>query len=144
MNDLARRKRATGPEVDDLTIALLLVPGLFPRNRMFSVNQRPEMRRAKRRAAMLRGVQLELERVLTTEDDVLETSVHDDCIVLSYVRKRLDYRRKTTLTRAEADAMAVLLLRRGIHVPWPFDKDKLTHVTDRLRVTSGIHLEKSG
>ncbi len=131
-------------ELEDLTIAFLLVPGLYPRNRMYAINEQSHVRRAKRRAATLRGVQAELERLLTEKVDALDARISEESITLSYSRRTLDYRRRTTLSRGEADAMAILLGRRGLEAPWPFDPSRLTTVTDRLRSASGIELGEKG
>lgn len=43
-------------EGDALVIAMTLVPGLFSRNRTFSFFEDPEVRHARRRATLLRGI----------------------------------------------------------------------------------------
>ena len=39
-----------------LVVAMALVPGMYARNKLFTLHREPEVRRARARAAMIRGV----------------------------------------------------------------------------------------
>ena len=52
----------TERQVEALTVAMALAPGVYARNRMFELFAEPGVQRAKRRAAILRGLVPQLSR----------------------------------------------------------------------------------
>jgi hypothetical protein len=103
---------ASESSVEALTVAMALAPGVYTRNRMFEFFAQPAVRRARSRAAILRGIVRHLPRACGVS---LEEEGRDADGVPSYV---LRYRvaemllsRVTELTRIELAALRLLAAR---------------------------------
>ena len=80
------------PDREALTVAMALVPGMYPRNRLFALHREPEVRRARARAAMIRGVvrQLAGER---GEADGIALVRHGEVSILRYRVPQVSFER---------------------------------------------------
>jgi glycine/D-amino acid oxidase-like deaminating enzyme len=135
------------PDTDALVAGMTMVPGLFSRNRMFSLFQRERMREARRRAAFLRGMARQLVhagsrlRILVCEPrdvatgDAVEPKVH-----LRYAIDALRYERQAWLSPVEFACVARICERAGVPclVSTPEHGEQLRAALKRL--SSGIVL----
>ncbi len=92
-------------DVAALTAAMALVPGLYSRNRMFALFEQSEVRRARARARMLRG----LLRVVGHADADVDLTHHHDRVTLHYRIERLRLERTIQITEFELSVVRVLL-----------------------------------
>lgn len=129
-------------DVDSLTVAFTLVPRLFPRNRMFAVHEERNVRRAKRRAATLRGVIQDLGSEATVAASVSLEQKPDELRV-SYVRSDVGLRRRIFLSPVEAASVAYVLEKGGRKSPWPSDPGLVNEALARLARVSLVALSES-
>ncbi len=122
--------RLSGDElVVALTVAMAVAPGVYPRNKHFSLHLLPETKAAKRRAALLRGIVRHLGRACNTHVSRLASGR----VRLSYRVPALSFERSTELSPEEAACLRYLARRSGFVPPeeagCPSDE-----VEDRLAV----------
>ena len=84
-------------DLDALLVALVLVPGSYPRNKFFEMFKHPGAHEVRRRAALLRSLVTDL---LSDATDV-EIERGDEQLTLSYRRPELGVRRTTVLHDTE-------------------------------------------
>jgi hypothetical protein len=120
-------------DVEALTVAMAMAPGIYARNRHFSLYDDPRFRRARARASLLRG----LVRQLTGAEGPLD----EVAIERSPARLQLRYRvarvrmhRTAELTPTEAACVFHLATRAGASgvAPTPGDKTRLFTTLSRL------------
>ena len=117
--------------VDALTAAMAMVPGLYSRNRMFERFERPDVRRARSRARMLRS----LLRFVTREDSRLTVSdVGDHRHRLSYKLPQLRLERTVQMTEFELAVLRVMVSKG------PCPATLAEQPSDRPRVESALAL----
>jgi hypothetical protein len=102
------------PDRDALIVAMALVPGMYARNKLFALHREPEVRRARARAAMIRGVvrQLAGER---GEADGIALVRHGEVSVLRYRVPKVSFERRLELSEIERACLVFLAARAGIH-----------------------------
>ena len=103
-------------DVEAIQVALVLAPATYPRNRFWWLFRDPELRKARWRAAQLRG----LVRALTGPGVVVESQVDlpTGGRVLSYRQESINLRGKVTLQAHEAAVIDVAVARiQGKPVP---------------------------
>jgi hypothetical protein len=125
---------AAVPDAAALTTAMAVAPGVYARNRMFAFFKDPAVRRARDRAALLRGI----VRQLTGSQGAAE--------VLAFTRgerTRLRYRvpairleRALDLDAHEAACLAYLVARAGSSLLGP--PDSAAAVADRAAVEAAL------
>ncbi|HEY1958847.1 MAG TPA: hypothetical protein VGH28_24710 [Polyangiaceae bacterium] len=118
------------PQLDALTAAMAMVPGLYSRNRMFQLFKDPMVRRARSRARMIRG----LVRFVGRADAEVEMLHHDGRVRVSYRIARLRLARMVQIGEFEL-ALLRVLLARGPH-PAMLDEQ----ASDRARVDAALAL----
>ena len=98
---------------DALTVAMALVPGMYARNKMFALHREPEVRHAKARAAMIRGVvrQLAGER---GEVEGVAMVRHGEVTVLRFRVPQVSFERRLELTDIERACLVFLASRAGV------------------------------
>jgi hypothetical protein len=96
-----------------LTVAMALVPGMYARNRMFSLFREPEVRRAKTRAAMIRGVVRQLAGA-HGEPEGLAFAHHGEVCVLRYRVPAMRLERRVEITETERACLVFLASRAGV------------------------------
>ncbi|MGO8993339.1 MAG: hypothetical protein ACLQVI_08410 [Polyangiaceae bacterium] len=101
-----------------LVVAMALVPGMYARNKLFALHREPEVRRARARAAMIRGVvrQLAGER---GEPDEIALVRHGEVTLLRYRVPQVRFERRLELSEIERACLLFLAARagvRGLHV----------------------------
>ncbi len=98
-------------DVEALTVAMTLAPGVYSRNRLFHFFDTPPARAARRRAALLRG----LARHLATREDIelVSTEREDGGFTLTYRIRSLRLTRTLDVTDVERAVVAHLTARAG-------------------------------
>ena len=96
-----------------LTVAMAVAPGVYSRNKHFSLHQRAEAKAAKRRAALLRGIVRHLPRAC----DLHVTNAENDRLRLSYRVPTLSFDRSTELSKVEAACLRYLARRADLVPP---------------------------
>ncbi len=111
------------PEKDALVVGMTLVPGLLPRNRVFALYERPEVRQAKRRSAELRGIVWQLT---SAQGDVegLAVDRSGDACELRYRVPGLRIERRALLTELELACVRYLAGRAGVAGFHASDEDR--------------------
>ena len=105
--------RSTGVDRESLAIAMAVVPGIYSRNRYFAFYGDPEVRRARTRAAVLRGLVRQLSGALGEVENVSLARGERGC-ELKYSIASLRIERKVSLSDLEAACVAYLAARAGI------------------------------
>jgi hypothetical protein len=106
-----------GLVAETLTIAMAVAPGVYSRNRHFSLHQRPEARAARRRAALVRGIVRHLG--VATDVRVGQASEGDRAgsMEVSYRVAALAFERTARLSAAELACVRYLARKTGIALP---------------------------
>src|SRR5579862_7877189 len=99
---------------DALTVAMSLVPGMYARNRLFSLYREPEVRRAKARAAILRGAVRQLAGAHGDVEGIAFVR-HGEVTLLRYRIPRMHLERCLELSECERACLLFLAGRAGIH-----------------------------
>jgi hypothetical protein len=126
---------------DALTVAMALVPGMYARNRLFSLYREPEVRRAKARAAILRGVVRQLAGAHGAVEG-LALVRHGEVTHLRYRVPQVRLERRVELSEIERICLAFLAGRTGVaglgglHVT-PEERAHLDAVLRRLGAQTG-------
>jgi hypothetical protein len=121
-------------QVEALTVAMVVAPGVYARNRLFDLLSSPGARRAKTRAAIIRGLLPQLARAntVTLESEPRGAETH---FVLRYAIAALRLTRVVELSSTELAALR-LVAERSSHRPLP--PCLLLEPDDRGRVTSAL------
>src|SRR5580704_5304632 len=101
-----------------LIVAMALVPGMYARNKLFALHREPEVRRARSRAAMIRGLvrQLAGER---GEPEGIAFVRQGDGSLLRFRIPSVSFERRVELSEIERACLVFLAARagvRGVHV----------------------------
>ncbi len=111
------REMSVLTEVDAaaLLVALVLVPNSYPRNRFYSLYEKPAARRARRRAALLRSLSEDIR------DGASELSVtrHQGYVWIRYQLPDVEARRQTKLDDDELALLQLVLERAGLQTSNP-------------------------
>jgi len=109
-------RRPTSLDVDALTVAMAIAPGVYSRNRFYELFKAPELRRARSRASLVRGVVKHLG-MLAGEDagqPLLAMERHPGRVVLRYSVPSLCFERRTDVSELEASCVLYLAERAGL------------------------------
>jgi hypothetical protein len=117
--------RATSLPVDPeaLTVAMAIAPGAYARNRLFALYENPEVRRARSRSSLLRG----LARQLAGSHGPLEGLAIDRSLRGVHVRYRVaavHLDRRSDLSELEAACVLHLAARGGARGLAPNAEDR--------------------
>ena len=124
-----------------ITVALALVPGLLPRNRLFAFYTNSEAKSARRRASALRGL---VTQLLDGAEDV-RLQPRGDSFVLAFRVASVHASRRALLSRAEAACVAHLVERAGGSIAGAPDRSALENALANLDEQRTISdLEASG
>jgi hypothetical protein len=118
-----------------LMVAMAVVPGLYSRNRMFAMYGDPEVKRAKVRAAVIRGVVRQLAGS-HGEAEEIALARHGELRVLRYRIARVKLDRRLELSEIEAACLVYLASRAGVRGMHPSPEDR-AHVDAALRRLAG-------
>lgn len=104
---------AAGLDLEALSVALVLDPATYSRNRFFELYDDPSMRRVRRRAALLRGLIKQLATVLDRSSAMtLSSTARGDMEELRFEIPSLGLRRRTLLDATEGALLRFALDRR--------------------------------
>ena len=122
-------------KTEALVVAMALAPGVYVRNRMFDFYARTGAQKARSRAAVLRGIVLQLARA-TSLSIAVEGAPHsptgEPSFVLRYRIPALHLSRVVELTPAELSALRILCAKAN--VPYlPASDDDRTRVDTVLK-----------
>jgi len=124
-------------DADALTVAMAIAPGVYSRNRFFELFKAPEVRRARSRASLVRGVVQHLSMLHRDGEDVGRTLTIErraGRVVIRYSVPSLRFERVIETSELEAACVAYLAERSGIPgvLPSAADKDELRGALMRL------------
>lgn len=124
---------------DALVVGMTLVPGLCSRNKSFALFEDPEVRRARRRSSLLRGLVRQLSGAQGRIEE-LHVAHGGDAVELRYRVPGLSVARRSTLTPLELACVRYLAGRAG--VPGLHANDEDRHAIDAAlrRLASGLRL----
>ena len=131
---LARPRRDLGEkQVEALTVAMVVAPGVYVRNRMFDLFTCMGARRARTRAGVLRGIIPQLSRA-TAVTLSGEARGSETTFVLRYVIPAIRMTRVVELSATELAALRLVAERANIRClpPGPGDKDVVAKALARL------------
>ncbi len=131
MTSSAVTDRGVRVERDSLTVAMAIVPGVLPRNRHFALHRDPDVRHARTRAALVRGLVRQLSGAYGPVEGVTVSS-EGDARLVSFAIAPIRLQRRVVLTRLEAACVAWLASRGGVNV-FPATDDDRALVEGALR-----------
>ncbi|MDB4938973.1 MAG: hypothetical protein JWP87_5945 [Labilithrix sp.] len=136
-----RLSPADEARIEALTVAMALAPGVYARNRMFELFANAGVRRAKSRAATLRGIVKHLGRAcaLRLEHNAAEGYAGRDVngqvdFVLRYEIPVMHLTRVVELSRVELAALRLLAVRAGAPCLAADDEDRVLVETALARL----------
>jgi hypothetical protein len=138
--DSERPRALPHVELPALTVAMAVAPTVYTRNRMFAFFKDPEVRRARARAAQIRGIVRQLAGASGAVEDCTFTrgrGVEDAATVcLSYRIARIHLERHVELTELESACLLYLATKAGISglVAGPAERALLDAALRRLAV----------
>lgn len=156
----APKRSLTEKQVEALTVAMIVAPGVYARNRMFDLFTSAGARRARTRASAVRGIVPQLARAagVTVSVEALGHSASENVargaapktFVLRYVVNAVRLTRVVELSAAELAALRLVAARANVHALPPSEGDAaLVSATlaslmdddasrDAVRLASGI------
>jgi hypothetical protein len=124
---------------ESLVIAMTLVPRLFSRNRSFALFEDPEVRRARRRATLLRGIVRQLAGVAGAMESLRIARAAGGC-ELSYRLPALKMHRRASLSEVELACVHYLVSREGVGGLRVSEQDRATIDGALKRLAIGLRL----
>lgn len=123
-----------------LVVGMTLVPGFVSRNRSFALFENPEVRRARVRAALLRGIVRQLSGKAGKVESFGVTA-GTGAREVRYSLPELRVERRAVLTELEFACVAYLAGRAGVPNLRPSDDDR-ARIDAALRgLAQGLHLD---
>ncbi len=116
MGALQKSLVQAGPDVEALSIAMAIAPGVYSRNRFFDLFKSPDVRRARSRALLVRGIVHHLS-TLRGVDDIARTVVFErkaGRVACRYEVPSLRFARQTELTELESSCLRYLAEKAGL------------------------------
>ena len=126
-------------EREALLVGLTLVPALYSRNRSFALFEDPEVRRAKRRAARLRGIVRQLTGAHGPVEDLVVEKRLEGC-ELRYRVPGLHIERRASLTLVELACVRYLAGRAGVCALHATEDDRVWIDAALRRLAAGLRL----
>jgi hypothetical protein len=126
-------------ERDALMVGMTLVPGLCSRNRSFALFEDPDVRRVRKRSAILRGIVRQLAGVAGRVEG-LTVVRRGDVSELRYRVPELHIERRALLTDVELACLRYLAGRAGVTGLHPSDEDRLCVDGALKRLAVGLRL----
>jgi hypothetical protein len=128
-----------GVERDALVVGMTLVPGFVSRNRSFALFEDPEVRRARRRSVLLRGIVRQLAGSLGHIEG-LAVARHADVCELRYRVPALRIDRRTLLSELELACVRYLAGRAGVPGLHASEDDRAGIEAALKRLAAGLRL----
>jgi hypothetical protein len=134
---VAEPAHPSGPfDVEALTVAMAIAPGTYSRNKFFELFRTAELRRARRRAAMVRGIVQHLVMLQKSGGDAdMKLEPVAGGARLRYRVPTLSLDRRVDLDDVEASCLMLLADRAGVRglAPSQADRDRLHAALRRLK-----------
>jgi hypothetical protein len=127
-------------ECEALIVGMAIVPGLLSRNRSFDLFENPDVRRARRRAALVSGIVRQLAGVQGQVASVRVTRAADGACELSYTLPGMKMHRRASLSDVEVACVRYLAARLGVTELTPSDEDRGTIDGALRRLAAGLRL----
>lgn len=124
---------------DALTVGMTLVPALLSRNKSFALFEDPDVRRARVRSAVLRGIVRQLAGAQGRIEG-LAVVPGGDWFELRYRVPGLRIERRASLTDIELACVRYLAGRAGVSVLHPSEDDRVRVESALRRLAAGIRL----
>jgi hypothetical protein len=124
---------------ESLVVGMTLVPGLVSRNRFFALFEDPEVRRARMRSALLRGIVRQLTGAQGHVEGLAIAHGTDDCEV-RYQVPSLRMIRRARLTPVELACVRYLVGRAGAAGVVASDDDRAWIDAALRRLAAGLRL----
>jgi hypothetical protein len=128
-----------GVAPDALVVGMTLVPGFVSRNRSFALFEDPEVRRARRRSSMLRGIVRQLAGSLGRVEGLAVARSFDRC-ELRYRVPALRIDRRASLSELELACVRYLAGRAGVPGLYASEDDRAGIEAALERLAEGLHL----
>jgi hypothetical protein len=103
-------------QIEALTVAMVVAPGVYARNRMFELFTTAGARRARARAAVVRGIVPQLGRATEITLEASSGVATDTSYELRYLIPSMRLTRVVELSAAELAALRVVAERGDVHV----------------------------
>jgi hypothetical protein len=126
-------------EGEALVVGMTLVPGLLSRNRSFALFEDPEVRRARRRAAILQGIVRHLTGA-QGEIESLRVARRTAGCELSYRLPGMKMQRRASLSDVEFACVQYLAGRAGVAGIHATDEDRAAIDAALRRLAAGLRL----
>jgi hypothetical protein len=126
-------------EGEALVVGMTLVPGLLSRNRSFALFEDPDVRRARRRAAILQGIVRQLTGA-QGEIDSLRVARRTAGCELSYRLPGMKMQRRASLTDVELACVQYLASRAGVAGIHTTEEDRAAIEAALRRLGAGLRL----
>jgi hypothetical protein len=122
-----------------LVVAMAVVPGIYARNRHFALHERADVRRARARAAQLRGI---VRQLAGTHGQIEELALVrcDLAFELRYRVRAVRMERRALLSETEASCVAYLATRAGVSCLHATDEDRARIDAALRRLATGLRL----
>jgi hypothetical protein len=125
-------------DTDALTVAMAIAPGVYSRNRFFDLFRGSEVRRARRRASLVRGIVQHLamlQRSHTADAELASFDRLSGHVRLRYRLPALHLERRVDLTELETSCVLHLAERAGLRglTTTGTDRDGLYAALRRLK-----------
>jgi hypothetical protein len=124
-----------------LVVGMALVPGLLSRNRSFALFQDPEVRRARRRAAVVRGIVRQLAGAQGQIESLHIARGVQGC-ELRYCLPGMKMQRRASLSDLELACVHYLAGRAGVAGLCATEEDRATIDAALHRLTAGLKLSE--
>jgi hypothetical protein len=124
---------------ESLVVGMTLVPGLVSRNRFFALFEDPEVRRARARSALLRGIVRQLAGAQGHVEGLVIAQGVDDC-ELRYRVPGLRIERRASLTPVELACVRYLAGRANVAGLRASDDDRAWIDGALRRLAAGLRL----
>jgi len=128
-----------GVEGEALVVGMTLVPRFLSRNRSFSLFEDPEVRRARVRSALLRGIVSQLAGAQGRVEG-LQVLATGNARELRYRVPGLRMERRAVLTDLEFACVAYLAGRAGVAGLKPAEEDRVRLDASLRTLTAGLRL----
>jgi len=122
-----------------LVVAMTLVPGLVSRNRSFALFESSDVRRARARAALLRGIVRQLAGV-EGRVEALDVAPGPSACEMRYRVPAVRMERRALLTNLEYGCVAYLAGRAGVAGIHASEEDRARVEAALRRLASGLRL----
>ncbi|HZU85583.1 MAG TPA: hypothetical protein VE987_21790 [Polyangiaceae bacterium] len=126
-------------EGEALVVGMALVPALLSRNRSFALFENPTVRRARRRAALVRGIVRQLSGAHGQVESLRVARGVDGC-ELSYRLPGMKMQRRAELSDMELACVRYLAARSGVADLQPSEDDRASIDAALRRLADGLKL----